>query len=73
VLVVAGLERDVVGERLPGLGAGREAVQVVVLLRSEMGTASRRADESASASSGLPVDVVNPVDLFGIGLDGRQV
>ena len=27
----------------------------------------------ASLSSGLPVDVVDPVDLFGIGLDGGQV
>jgi hypothetical protein len=26
-----------------------------------------------SASSGLPVDVVDPVDLFGIGLDGGHV
>jgi hypothetical protein len=32
---------------------------------------SRRLERSAS--SGLPVDVVDPVDLFGIGLDGGQV
>jgi hypothetical protein len=32
---------------------------------------SRRLERSAS--SGLRVDVVDPVNLFGIGLDGGQV
>ena len=32
---------------------------------------SRRLERSAS--SGLPVNVVDPVDLFGVGLDEGQV
>jgi hypothetical protein len=34
---------------------------------------SGRVSSVDPRSSGLPVDVVDPVDLFGIGLDGGQL